>query len=328
MSLTSLTGSDYIFCEVERLFYECKYHELPRYLGLKCLILCLFWVLAHHSLMHQEPVNPDIRLARCHVGLRHAKTGALMSSPPSVPKANHLEPFHISSTSSTCKQICRYRRRLFYIVSSYKYASEGSLLLTNHQLNGLLNKVQHKSDAVKLRLRDSQRQSRARRRDFIEDLQRRIRNYEQTGVQATLAMQQAARHVAQENVRLRTLLLQHGISPDEVNQEGYGDNRTRDLKGTLLDVHKEENSPSSIVYGRSNFETTQLTPSPQRCGDVDADPSMVMSCTAAAAIISSLKGEIDSSSALIALGCLEREDPDRVCVVKTAKILDLIDQST
>ncbi|UPX20747.1 uncharacterized protein EKO05_0010968 [Ascochyta rabiei] len=68
-----------------------------------------------------------------------------------------------------------------------------------------------------IRIRDNQRRSRARRKDLIKDLQTRVQEYELKGVTATQDMQRAARKVAQENERLRTLLARHGISRDEVD---------------------------------------------------------------------------------------------------------------
>ncbi|KAF2623713.1 hypothetical protein BU25DRAFT_414176 [Macroventuria anomochaeta] len=67
-----------------------------------------------------------------------------------------------------------------------------------------------------IRIRDNQRRSRARRKDLIKDLQTRVQEYELKGVAATQDMQRAARKVAQENERLRTLLARHGILKEEV----------------------------------------------------------------------------------------------------------------
>lgn len=71
---------------------------------------------------------------------------------------------------------------------------------------------------VKSRLRDYQRKCRARHRDFVNDLKRRLAEYERSGVQATLEMQQAARAVEQTNRRLRQLLALHGVSDNEVDR--------------------------------------------------------------------------------------------------------------
>ncbi|KAH8904071.1 hypothetical protein BR93DRAFT_162054 [Coniochaeta sp. PMI_546] len=79
------------------------------------------------------------------------------------------------------------------------------------------------------RARDNQRSSRARRKELLNDLQRRVDAYERSGVQATLEMQQAARRVAWENVKLRALLMKKGVAEAEVedwlhgNHEAVGD---------------------------------------------------------------------------------------------------------
>ncbi|KAK3177466.1 hypothetical protein K4F52_009757 [Lecanicillium sp. MT-2017a] len=65
--------------------------------------------------------------------------------------------------------------------------------------------------------RESQRRSRARRRELIDDLTRQIEEYKRRGIEASLHMQRAARAVLAENRRLRALLYQYGISPDEAN---------------------------------------------------------------------------------------------------------------
>ncbi|KAL8376643.1 hypothetical protein RB595_007652 [Gaeumannomyces hyphopodioides] len=64
--------------------------------------------------------------------------------------------------------------------------------------------------------RNNQRLSRARRRGLIEDLQRRLQEYERRGVEASLEMQRAARSVVLENQRLRALLAARGVSQDEI----------------------------------------------------------------------------------------------------------------
>ncbi|KAM0258717.1 hypothetical protein ACHAQJ_003726 [Trichoderma viride] len=66
--------------------------------------------------------------------------------------------------------------------------------------------------------RESQRRSRARRRELIDDLSRQLDEYKHRGVEATLEMQYAARSVFAENMRLRALLNLHGISEGEISQ--------------------------------------------------------------------------------------------------------------
>lgn len=68
------------------------------------------------------------------------------------------------------------------------------------------------------RARENQRTSRARRKELLNDLQRRVADYERRGVQATLEMQQAARRVAEENARLRALLQMNGMGEAEIDE--------------------------------------------------------------------------------------------------------------
>jgi hypothetical protein len=62
-----------------------------------------------------------------------------------------------------------------------------------------------------LRNRENQRRSRARRKDYIQELEQRIRAYEVAGVRATAEVQAAARKVAEENTNLRSLLSMCGV---------------------------------------------------------------------------------------------------------------------
>ncbi|KAL6879205.1 hypothetical protein J3F83DRAFT_289643 [Trichoderma novae-zelandiae] len=76
-----------------------------------------------------------------------------------------------------------------------------------------------KSSAAAIRIRENQRRSRARRKEYVEGMQRKLQDYESKGVAATLEMQQAARDVAIENARLRLLLAHSGVTADAV--EGF-----------------------------------------------------------------------------------------------------------
>ncbi|KOS17225.1 hypothetical protein ESCO_005964 [Escovopsis weberi] len=69
-----------------------------------------------------------------------------------------------------------------------------------------------KTSAAAIRIRENQRRSRARRKEYVEGMQRKLQEYETKGVAATLEMQQAARDVAIENSRLRLLLAHSGVS--------------------------------------------------------------------------------------------------------------------
>lgn len=71
--------------------------------------------------------------------------------------------------------------------------------------------------SILLRNRENQRASRARRKGYIEDLEKRVRQYERDGAVATVEIQSAARKVAEENFWLRSLLTQQGIAKDEAD---------------------------------------------------------------------------------------------------------------
>lgn len=74
---------------------------------------------------------------------------------------------------------------------------------------------QKASDLV--RVRDNQRRSRARKKEYVQELETKWRTCEQTGAEASAEIQAAARKVADENKRLRQLLAEHGIPDRETN---------------------------------------------------------------------------------------------------------------
>ena len=66
------------------------------------------------------------------------------------------------------------------------------------------------------RIRDNQRRSRARRKEYIQELEQRLQQFETLGVEATREVQLAGRKVAAENAALRSLLRTRGITDEEV----------------------------------------------------------------------------------------------------------------
>ncbi|KAL8712733.1 MAG: hypothetical protein Q9220_002941 [cf. Caloplaca sp. 1 TL-2023] len=71
-------------------------------------------------------------------------------------------------------------------------------------------------ETATIRVRDNQRRSRARRREYVEELEKRVHNFERSGAQASVEIQAAARKVAHENSLLRRLLEQYGLTSNEV----------------------------------------------------------------------------------------------------------------
>lgn len=66
------------------------------------------------------------------------------------------------------------------------------------------------SDEERARLRRNQRNSRARKADYLHDLERRWSQCVRSGAQASEELQTAARHVREENSVLRAMLAEYG----------------------------------------------------------------------------------------------------------------------
>jgi hypothetical protein len=67
------------------------------------------------------------------------------------------------------------------------------------------------------RIRDNQRRSRARRKEYLQELESRLRQCELQGIEASAEIQLAARRVADENRKLRILLNQNGVGDDNID---------------------------------------------------------------------------------------------------------------
>lgn len=91
-----------------------------------------------------------------------------------------------------------------------------------------------KEDHVKsaaARIRENQRRSRTRRKEYVQRLEQRLWSFERLGVAATQEVQKAGRKVARENELLRSLLLLHGVTEKSV--EEYLESRGQPTTSTL-----------------------------------------------------------------------------------------------
>ncbi|PNS18378.1 hypothetical protein CAC42_6195 [Sphaceloma murrayae] len=79
-------------------------------------------------------------------------------------------------------------------------------------------KAQADKIANLVRTRENQRRSRARRREYIADLEAKYRKYEAMGAEASVEIQVAARKVLEENRRLRKILEEYGL-PIDISEE-------------------------------------------------------------------------------------------------------------
>ncbi|PVI03577.1 hypothetical protein DM02DRAFT_557668 [Periconia macrospinosa] len=101
------------------------------------------------------------------------------------------------------------------------------------------------------RIRDNQRRSRARRKEYINELEVRLRNCEQAGIEASAEIQNAARRVLEENRKLRLLLHEQGLSDSDiamsmgsVNGQTYDGLSAVPALSAMLDRRMMYNGPS------------------------------------------------------------------------------------
>lgn len=79
-------------------------------------------------------------------------------------------------------------------------------------------KVKEGSVALLARIRENQRRSRTRRKEYVQHLEQRLRSFERFGVSASQDIQEAGKKVAAENVLLRSLLRVHGVRAEEIKE--------------------------------------------------------------------------------------------------------------
>jgi len=77
------------------------------------------------------------------------------------------------------------------------------------------------------RFRDNKRRHRARKKEYVQDLETKLAEYREQGVQATKEVQVAAQRIIRENAKLRELLRRTGYSAEAIdnwiNQDGPGE---------------------------------------------------------------------------------------------------------
>ena len=100
------------------------------------------------------------------------------------------------------------------------------------------------------RVRENQRKSRARRKEYLEELETKLRSYESLGVQASKDIQLSARAVLAENARLREENAQLRIENEKLNQAMNGR-----LEQSTDNVPADRDSRSLEKGGRSREES-------------------------------------------------------------------------
>ncbi|KAF2772881.1 hypothetical protein EJ03DRAFT_348405 [Teratosphaeria nubilosa] len=123
------------------------------------------------------------------------------------------------------------------------------------------NKAQRNANLA--RIRDNQRRSRARRKEYLQELETRYRQCEQTGVEASAEIQAAARKVAEENRKLRALLMRQGMKDADID-EMLGQDLDAPQPGMVLESmlgQKQYCGPGSQCKpGSSSMRSSQSPP--------------------------------------------------------------------
>jgi len=107
-----------------------------------------------------------------------------------------------------------------------------------------------------VRIRDNQRRSRARRKEYIEDIETRLRQCERYGTEVSHEIQVAARKVVEENKRLRELLRNNGLKSEDIDTY---------LQSSINDVSWKEDSKTSTYTAVQALE--QKLSTRINCGD-------------------------------------------------------------
>ncbi|GAM40378.1 hypothetical protein TCE0_039f12684 [Talaromyces pinophilus] len=94
-----------------------------------------------------------------------------------------------------------------------------------------------KDTARTARLRENKRRSRERQRQYTLDLEQRLRQLQQKGIEATVEVQTAAKLVAEENRNLRSLLYHLGVDDSAI--AGWLASRATSKTTTAITGHQE-----------------------------------------------------------------------------------------
>lgn len=115
------------------------------------------------------------------------------------------------------------------------------------------------------RIRDNQRRSRARRKEYLQELESKYRQCEQLGVEASAEIQAAAKKVVEENRRLRALLKQQGFSESDIDGMAGEDTHAANALESLIGQRKKC-VPASANGSRCQSATPShrlpITPAP------------------------------------------------------------------
>ncbi|KAF6229416.1 hypothetical protein HO133_007532 [Letharia lupina] len=214
------------------------------------------------------------------------------------------------------------------------------------------------------RIRENQRRSRARRKEYLQELEHKLRKCEQAGVRASVDIQLAARGVAEDNKRLKEenrRLKEEGEKLRRENErmraklDGNQQERAGASKGrksvagasshgiqdaeaeapSQLQDSTDRQQPTTGTEGEEIY--TQLTPMPTETSSevsyIGQNDQMVLgddtsSCEYAAHIITSMRADISTDDVRADLGCGGDIREWRKCKVDNSKLFVAVDRYT
>ncbi|KAM0801822.1 hypothetical protein BDR22DRAFT_820514 [Usnea florida] len=213
------------------------------------------------------------------------------------------------------------------------------------------------------RIRENQRRSRARRKEYMHEIEHKLRNCEQAGVTASIDIQLAARVVAEENKRLREengRLRDEGAALREENErlrgvvlekerggctgEGTAEALEAGAAASGIGVGKGEHGPplqnstpghTTTVQSREDYASYFPHRQPEAHSEVpcshdnnemalgDDDTS---SCEYAAHIITSMRADVSADDVKADLGCGGDVRGWKGCKVDNSRLFVTVDR--
>jgi hypothetical protein len=115
------------------------------------------------------------------------------------------------------------------------------------------------------RIRDNQRRSRKRRREYLQELEEKYRECERAGVEASALVQAAARKVLDENRRLRALLKSRGVSDAEIDEVALEEREPQVVSSSTTTIQLETTlNTRRPCCPETKFESTPLPEQSER----------------------------------------------------------------
>ncbi|KAH9216590.1 hypothetical protein DL95DRAFT_522669 [Leptodontidium sp. 2 PMI_412] len=162
------------------------------------------------------------------------------------------------------------------------------------------------------RLRDNKRRFRSRRKEYVTDLERSLRELREQGVQATIEVQLSARRVARENVRLRQLLRYFGVDENVVHSWIQQDEN--DINETVVCSKRPQEESAQITFSKSDGKKQDNTNGTSADNLPSPQPAIPKP---------DLKEAESAAQCLASMSCLpskrhHRTSPDKACISETS----------